>query len=259
MAKIKPQALLQQSKKKKGPNRISAVTIVINGFIVVVMAFFLFTSYRYWNRRVKISNGGYVIRRRALHRFGPIAFVAQLAEEEYVIVGGAELGLEMHFGDESGGAAAGEILGGEAGEVGAASCSGGGGSGGKWRPGGGGGIGGVVIYVDLARVDGKVDDWNDAVRDGKDAYFVLQVNGNYAYTQRDGNKCASVALMFQIGENATYHSMGRCEDGPDACTNKTCSRHEVDIMHFSIGDTIPGRLYSGNPIDNREGYGGLVI
>ncbi|KAL3652929.1 hypothetical protein CASFOL_002610 [Castilleja foliolosa] len=55
MAKIKPQALLQQSKKKKGPNRISAVTIVIYGFIVVVMAFFLFTSYRYWNRRSKFQ------------------------------------------------------------------------------------------------------------------------------------------------------------------------------------------------------------
>ncbi|KAL8544873.1 hypothetical protein ACS0TY_005180 [Phlomoides rotata] len=51
MAKIKPQALLQQSKKKKGPNRVSVVTIAIYGLIVVVMAFFLFTSYRQWTRR----------------------------------------------------------------------------------------------------------------------------------------------------------------------------------------------------------------
>ncbi|KAL7151063.1 hypothetical protein ABFS83_04G006200 [Erythranthe nasuta] len=51
MAKIKPQALLLQSKKKKGPSRISLVTIAIYGLIVVVMAFFLFTSYRHWNRR----------------------------------------------------------------------------------------------------------------------------------------------------------------------------------------------------------------
>ncbi|KAL6515913.1 hypothetical protein OROGR_019218 [Orobanche gracilis] len=53
MAKIKPQALLQQSKKKKGPNRISVVTIAIYGLIVVAMIFFVLTSYRHWNRRSK--------------------------------------------------------------------------------------------------------------------------------------------------------------------------------------------------------------
>ncbi|KAL3638320.1 hypothetical protein CASFOL_017691 [Castilleja foliolosa] len=65
--------------------------------------------------------------------------------------------------------------------------------------------------VKVDTVDGKVDDWNDvdgsdfpllpaldpdadkeynagkltlkAVHDGKEAYFMLQVNGNYAYTQ----------------------------------------------------------------------------
>ncbi|CAA0824911.1 heme binding [Striga hermonthica] len=137
----------------------------------------------------------------------------------------------------------------------------------------------------IITIDGKVDDWDgvegsdfpllpaldpdadkeyDAgkltlkvVHDGKDAYFMLQVNGNYAYTQGyDSSKCASVALMFQIGESATYHRMGGCEEGPDSCTNKTCKGHEVDIMHFSIGNAIPGRLYGGNPVDNREGYGG---
>lgn len=53
MARIKPQALLQQSKKKKGPNRVSVATIAIYGLIIVVMAFFLFASYRHWNRRSK--------------------------------------------------------------------------------------------------------------------------------------------------------------------------------------------------------------
>ncbi|KAH6766445.1 Cyclophilin-like peptidyl-prolyl cis-trans isomerase family protein [Perilla frutescens var. hirtella] len=51
MARIKPQALLQQSKKKKGPSRVSVVTIAVYGLIVVVMAFFLVTSYRHWTRR----------------------------------------------------------------------------------------------------------------------------------------------------------------------------------------------------------------
>ncbi|XP_011079537.1 uncharacterized protein LOC105163032 [Sesamum indicum] len=136
----------------------------------------------------------------------------------------------------------------------------------------------------IITVDGKVDDWKDvegsnfpllpaldpdadkeysegkmtlkAVHDGKEAYFMLQVNGYYRYTQGDSRKCPSVALMFQIGENASYHKMGGCEQGPGTCTNKTCHGHEVDIMHFSLGNAIPGRLYGGNPIDNREGYGG---
>lgn len=50
--------------------------------------------------------------------------------------------------------------------------------------------------------------------------------------------------------------MGGCKEGVDSCTNKTCKTHEVDIMHFSIGNAIPGRLYGGNPMDNRDGNGG---
>ncbi|CAA0824914.1 Peptidyl-prolyl cis-trans isomerase CYP21-4, partial [Striga hermonthica] len=57
MARIKPQALLQQSKKKKGPSRISFVTIGIYGLIVVVMVIFLFASYRHWNRRSNFQTG----------------------------------------------------------------------------------------------------------------------------------------------------------------------------------------------------------
>lgn len=53
-----------------------------------------------------------------------------------------------------------------------------------------------------------------------------------------------------------YCQMGGCKEGVDSCTNKTCKTHEVDIMHFSIGNAIPGRLYGGNPIDNRDGNGG---
>lgn len=136
----------------------------------------------------------------------------------------------------------------------------------------------------IITVDGKVDDWDGvsgsgfallpaldpdaekeynagkltlkAVHDGNEAYFMLQIDGNYAYTQGDSTKCASVALMFQIGENATYHRMGGCGEGPDTCTNKTCRGHEVDIMHFSLGSAIPGRLYGKNPVDSRQGYGG---
>ncbi|KAK4492644.1 hypothetical protein RD792_003462, partial [Penstemon davidsonii] len=51
MARIKPQALLQQSKKKKGPSRMSVTTIAIYGLIIVAMVFFLFSTYRHWTRR----------------------------------------------------------------------------------------------------------------------------------------------------------------------------------------------------------------
>ncbi|KAL3849664.1 hypothetical protein ACJIZ3_011546 [Penstemon smallii] len=51
MARIKPQALLQQSKKKKGPSRMSVTTIAIYGLIIVAMVFFLFSTYKHWTRR----------------------------------------------------------------------------------------------------------------------------------------------------------------------------------------------------------------
>ncbi|KAE8009330.1 hypothetical protein FH972_005774 [Carpinus fangiana] len=136
----------------------------------------------------------------------------------------------------------------------------------------------------LVTVDGHADDWKDidgfefplrpaldpdedheykggkmtvkALHDGHDAFFMVQVDGDYVYSKGTSNKCPSVALMFQIGESATYHNMGGCSEGRDTCNNKSCKGHEVDMMHFSIGNAIPGRLYGGNPIDNRDGYGG---
>lgn len=95
-----------------------------------------------------------------------------------------------------------------------------------------------------------------ALHDGNDIFFLLQVDGDYAYTKGESSKCPSVALMFPIGGEASYHNMGGCKEGRDSCTNKTCKGHEVDIMHFSIGTAIPGRLYGGNSVDNRDGNGG---
>ncbi|RZB85137.1 hypothetical protein D0Y65_025670 [Glycine soja] len=133
-------------------------------------------------------------------------------------------------------------------------------------------------------LDGHTDDWKDidgsyfpllpaldpdaenefkggkitvkSVHDGRDIFFLLQVDGDYAYSKGESNKCPSVALMFQIGDGASYHNMGGCEEHPTSCTDKSCKGHEVDIMHFSIGSAIPGRLYGGNPLDNRYGNGG---
>jgi len=50
--------------------------------------------------------------------------------------------------------------------------------------------------------------------------------------------------------------MGGCKDLPGTCTNKSCRGREVDIMHFSIGSAIPGRLYGANLLDNGDGNGG---
>ncbi|KAK9207008.1 hypothetical protein WN943_017292 [Citrus x changshan-huyou] len=95
-----------------------------------------------------------------------------------------------------------------------------------------------------------------ALHDGHDVYFLLQVDGEYAYSKGENTRCPSIALMFQIGEDATYHNMGGCKKGTGSCTSKTCKGHEVDIMYFSIESAIPGRLYDGNPVDNSEGNGG---
>ncbi|GAB4841788.1 hypothetical protein Ancab_022512 [Ancistrocladus abbreviatus] len=141
----------------------------------------------------------------------------------------------------------------------------------------------------IITLDGHADDWEDingfefsllpaldpheddaykggkmtvkALHDGKDVFFLLQVDGVYAYSKGDNKRCPSVSLMFQIGENATYHNMGGCKESPSTCSNKTCHGYEVDIMHFSIGNAIPGRLYGSNPSDAGSGddrFGHLI-
>ncbi|XP_050264340.1 peptidyl-prolyl cis-trans isomerase CYP21-4-like isoform X2 [Quercus robur] len=57
MARIKPQALLQQSKKKKGPARMSLTTIILFSLIVVLIVFFLFSTYRHWTHRSRFQSG----------------------------------------------------------------------------------------------------------------------------------------------------------------------------------------------------------
>ncbi|XP_074558536.1 peptidyl-prolyl cis-trans isomerase CYP21-4 [Curcuma longa] len=55
MAKIKPQALLLQSKKKKAPSRISLSTIITCNIIIVLVILSLYATYRHWHYR--LSNG----------------------------------------------------------------------------------------------------------------------------------------------------------------------------------------------------------
>ena len=48
MGRIKPQDLLQQSKKKKVPSRISVSTIVLCFLILLLTLFFLYSTYKHW-------------------------------------------------------------------------------------------------------------------------------------------------------------------------------------------------------------------
>ncbi|CAN0879094.1 Peptidyl-prolyl cis-trans isomerase CYP21-4 [Linum grandiflorum] len=58
MARIKPQALLQQSKKKKQPSRISATTVVVCSLIAVLALFFLYSTYKHRSIRSSIQDSG---------------------------------------------------------------------------------------------------------------------------------------------------------------------------------------------------------
>ncbi|PKA52623.1 Peptidyl-prolyl cis-trans isomerase CYP21-3, mitochondrial [Apostasia shenzhenica] len=51
MAKIKPQALLLQSKKKKGPTRVSITTIVTCNLLVIMTVLSLYATYKHWYKR----------------------------------------------------------------------------------------------------------------------------------------------------------------------------------------------------------------
>ncbi|KAJ6891403.1 hypothetical protein NC651_024793 [Populus alba x Populus x berolinensis] len=51
MARIKPQALLNQSKKKKGPARISATTVFLCNLVVVVIVLSVVATYKHWSQR----------------------------------------------------------------------------------------------------------------------------------------------------------------------------------------------------------------
>lgn len=44
------------------------------------------------------------------------------------------------------------------------------------------------------------------------------------------------------------NKMGGCKESSDTCNSTNCRGYEVDIMHFSIGNSIPGRLYGGNSV-----------
>lgn len=58
--------------------------------------------------------------------------------------------------------------------------------------------------------------------------------------------------MFTDMSESLLNKMGGCKESPDTCNYTSCRGYEVDIMHFSIGNSIPGRLYGGNS-NNEEG------
>ncbi|XP_028548335.1 peptidyl-prolyl cis-trans isomerase CYP21-4 isoform X1 [Dendrobium catenatum] len=51
MARIKPQALLIQSKKKKAPTRVSLTTIITCNLLVILVVLSLYATYNHWYKR----------------------------------------------------------------------------------------------------------------------------------------------------------------------------------------------------------------
>ncbi|PHT32210.1 Peptidyl-prolyl cis-trans isomerase CYP21-4 [Capsicum baccatum] len=70
MARRKPQALLLQSKKKKGPSGVSVPTIIVLVYILIiaVMVFSLFSIYRYWSRRSIVQTPDGISTSKAIER-----------------------------------------------------------------------------------------------------------------------------------------------------------------------------------------------
>ncbi|KAL3326848.1 hypothetical protein AABB24_037513 [Solanum stoloniferum] len=68
MARIKPQALLLQSKKKKAPSGVSVPTIIVYFLIVAVMVFSLFSTYKYWARRSIVQTQDGISNRKFIER-----------------------------------------------------------------------------------------------------------------------------------------------------------------------------------------------
>lgn len=69
MARIKPQALLQQSKKKKGPSRMSVTTILFFSLSTLLVLFCVFSTYKYFSQRASNqAEQGYYTGRKGLER-----------------------------------------------------------------------------------------------------------------------------------------------------------------------------------------------
>ncbi|KAG0610507.1 hypothetical protein M758_7G071800 [Ceratodon purpureus] len=90
--------------------------------------------------------------------------------------------------------------------------------------------------------------------DGHDVFFLVQVPGAYMFDANEQNM-AAMALMFPIGDDATYHNMGGCPEPAGVCNSTNCFGHEVDLIHFELNQAIPGRLYGGNLADSINGTG----
>ena len=77
---------------------------------------------------------------------------------------------------------------------------------------------------------------------GSRLHINVQIPGPYHYSATEYEACPSVALMFQVGQNATFWNMGGCPP-TEKCDAAACAGHELDVVQFRIGGTIPGRMY----------------
>lgn len=81
--------------------------------------------------------------------------------------------------------------------------------------------------------------------DGRNIYVLLQTPGAFVWSSENAHLAPSVALMFGIGDDASFNMMGGCAE----CSEEACRGHEVDLLHFELSTAIPGRLYGTNVVD----------
>jgi len=91
--------------------------------------------------------------------------------------------------------------------------------------------------------------------DGQNLFVLLEAPGPYVWNATSPHLAASAALMFGVGDDATYYNMGGCASDEGSCSVQTCAGHEVDLIHFELSTAVPGRIYGGNLGDNLKGTG----
>jgi len=81
-------------------------------------------------------------------------------------------------------------------------------------------------------------------------FFAMEIPGAYRFNSSSNAQCASVAIMFKIGESALYYGMGGCPLASSGCSSGVpsgCDPYRVDIgAHWELASTEQGVEYGVN-------------
>ena len=71
-------------------------------------------------------------------------------------------------------------------------------------------------------------------------YILMKIPGEFRFDAQDNHKCAAIAIMFQMGSEASFYNMGGCPQASKLCLGmpSECENHKVDIgSHWELADT----------------------